>query len=106
MKSISMQAFYKKYQSNPKLKILDVREEDEYVEGHIEEAMLYPLSRVEHWASELAVDQPYFLICRSSHRSKIVGEYLAKRGYDVTDVEGGMLEWEGDLAYGIQPKDR
>src|SRR5690554_6653969 len=101
-----MNAFYTQYQSDSEMRILDVREEHEYGDGHIEGAILFPLSEVVKRLDELDSEEHYYLICRSAQRSKVVGKYLAEQGYNVTDVEGGMLAWEGDMSYGIQPEDR
>ena len=45
--------------------------------------------------SELDSSKSYIFICRSGGRSGRAQEFLADEGYDVTNMVGGMLEWEG-----------
>ena len=75
--------------------ILDVREQDEYDEGHIPGAVLLPYGKVGEKAEEMIEDKnkQILVYCRSGRRSKIAAEELAKLGY--TDVKefGGIIEW-------------
>lgn len=77
------------------LHLLDVREADEVAEGIIPGATHIPLGDVPVRMSELDVSKPYILICRSGGRSGRAAEFLGDEGYDVTNMVGGMLKWEG-----------
>lgn len=37
------------------------------------------------------------MVCRSSARSGRATQYLEDRGFDVTNMIGGMLAWEGEV---------
>ena len=41
----------------------------------------------------LEKEKCYYLICRSGARTLNVTQYLTDLGYDVVNVEGGMLEY-------------
>lgn len=77
--------------------IVDVREQDEWDEQHIEGAIFIPLEQVESRISELAEykDSPIIMQCRSGRRSNIAGTTLVKAGFSkVVNLEGGILAWD------------
>lgn len=91
MQEITVKEFLNQSLENPK--IIDVREIKEYEEGHIPQAMNYPLSEINDWAMTLDVNEHYYLICRSGYRSHNAGLFLEEKGYEVTNLLGGMLEY-------------
>lgn len=94
VKQISVQEAYERLQSaNPPV-IVDVRQPVETQAGSVPGAVLIPLTEFGKRYEELPADRPILTICRSSHRSPIAARRLAKAGYDVTDVSGGMVVWE------------
>ncbi|MDW7674301.1 MAG: rhodanese-like domain-containing protein [Bacillota bacterium] len=80
------------------LQLLDVREEVEYAEGHIEGSVLIPLGQLGDRISELDPEKPVLLICRSGNRSGQAADLLVKEGFkDVNNLEKGILQWPYDL---------
>lgn len=77
--------------------IIDVREVEEYQNGHIENATNLPLSELTQLTDQLDSNQSYDIICRSGGRSAIACEFLSAQGFDVTNVTGGMLAWMGEV---------
>lgn len=78
--------------------ILDVREVDEFAEGHIIGAINLPLSKLKEGNREgLDKDQSYVVICRSGNRSKEASTILAKDNYDIVNVSEGMSSWTGEV---------
>lgn len=79
--------------------ILDVREQDEFDEGHIPSAILIPYTEIENNAEEKLPDKDTLILvyCRSGRRSKIAAESLAKLGYTNVKEFGGIIDWEGEL---------
>ncbi|EHO51728.1 rhodanese-like domain-containing protein [Lentilactobacillus kisonensis] len=75
--------------------IVDVREENEYQDGHIPGAKNWPLSQITRGIDEPNYPQPWYLICRSGHRSKEAATILSDDGYKVIAVKGGMNAWQG-----------
>lgn len=74
--------------------ILDVREPDEFAQGHVPGALNVPLQQVGSWAKDQAKETPLLVICRSGRRSLKASAELAGQGFThVTNVEGGFLAW-------------
>lgn len=72
--------------------VLDVRQPDEYDEGHVPGAVLIPLAELAERLSEVP-PPPVLVICRSGARSLKAAEYLLANGIDATNVAGGTLAW-------------
>ena len=75
--------------------ILDTREQDEFDEGHIPNAILIPYTEIENKAEEMLPDKDAQILvyCRSGRRSKIASESLAKLGYTNVKEFGGIIDW-------------
>lgn len=101
MHSISMKEFNMLYQKDSNVQLIDVREYEEYASGHVKTACLIPLGELLDRYHELDPTKHYYLICRSGSRSHMGCELLRQLGIQATNVEGGMLEWEGEIVYGI-----
>ena len=97
--NISMKDFYEKHTNNSseKLTIIDVREIHEYAAGHIPSAENFPLSTLGADFSKLDKDQKYYVICQAGGRSAKAHAFLHDQGFDVTNVEGGMNNWPGEI---------
>lgn len=76
--------------------ILDVREQDEFDEGHIPNAVLIPYTEIKNQAAEKLPDKdsPILVYCRSGRRSKIAAESLAELGYGNVKEFGGIIDWK------------
>lgn len=76
--------------------IIDVREPEEYREGHVPGARLLPLGTIDA-ASAAAVipakDSTVLVYCRSGVRSKKGAAKLAGLGYGKIYDFGGILQW-------------
>lgn len=76
---------------------IDVREDYEYNEAHIDGFIHFPLSTFEEKYTELPKDKEIIIICRSGNRSMQAATFLKENGYDnVTNVQGAMLDWKGE----------
>jgi phage shock protein E len=77
--------------------LLDVRTKQEYLEGYIPEAVLYPLSDILHATTfEFPKKQTIYVYCRSGRRSGIARKILRKHGYKVKNI-GGILKWRLEI---------
>jgi rhodanese-related sulfurtransferase len=77
--------------------LLDVREPDEYAQGHAPGSTLIPLGQLEQRLSEITSykNKPVAVICRSGRRSAQAAKLLDQAGFStVSNVEGGMLAWQ------------
>lgn len=79
------------------LNMIDVREVDEVEVGKIPGAIHIPLGLVEFRMYELDKSKEYIMICRSGGRSGRAAQFLEGQGYNVINMTGGMLTWEGKV---------
>ena len=77
------------------VQIVDCREQYEWDAGRIEGALHIPLTDVMagDGTDVLDIAKPVAVICRSGNRSELAAMMLTARGFDATNVEGGMEEW-------------
>ena len=73
--------------------ILDVRQPDEHRSGHITATKLIPLNELHRRMKELPQGREIVCVCASGSRSASAAKVLAKEGYTVFDMQGGMLAW-------------
>ncbi len=96
------------------VRVIDVREQNEWDESHLEGAIHVPQAEVAERISELAPDRSERLIvhCRTDNRSARIVDLLGEFGYENTvAVEGGIVAWEKagyPLVYakGLTPEQR
>jgi len=74
-----------------------VREVDEVEAGHIPGIIHIPLGLLEFRMHELNKNESYVVICRSGGRSGQAVQFLESRGFDVVNMVGGMLAWNGEV---------
>ena len=96
MQKISAKDLYDKLQAE-ELQLIDVREVDEFTAGHISGAQNLPLSTLPENYRELDKQSPYHIICQKGGRSARACEFLEAKGYQVTNVEGGVEAFTGKL---------
>jgi len=92
--SINIDQLKKEMKENPNMIILDVRTSEELVGplGHIDGVINIPVQNLEERVTELEKykDKKITIICRSGYRSGIASGILFKKGFKITNVEGGM----------------
>lgn len=79
------------------IEVIDVREDAEVEQGMIEDANHIPLGEIPDNTDSLSKDKHYVLVCRSGGRSMRAATYLNKQGYKVSNLAGGMIEWDGEV---------
>jgi len=79
--------------------ILDVRNPDEFAQGHIPNAILLPSSEVQRDAESILPDknQVILVYCRSGVRSAAAAQELVALGYTAVYDFGGILDWHGEI---------
>ena len=79
--------------------IIDARTEEEFAEGHIENAILIPEYEIADRAEkELPNKEQLILVyCRSGRRSKIASDELVKLGYSNVKEFGGIIDWPYEI---------
>lgn len=96
LETVSVSAFANDLKTKPG-QLLDVRTAEEYAEGHLKGAINIDVQEPDFQAEvsdRLEKDKPVYVYCRSGKRSLLAGEMLAKDGYNVIDLDGGILGWE------------
>jgi len=93
---VSPQEVEKRIEQKEAAQFIDVRNPDEYNAGHIEGAILIPLSVLPVRLHEIDPEKEVIFICRSGGRSAQACEYVIGQGYKkVANLAGGMLNWPG-----------
>ncbi|MCT4781194.1 MULTISPECIES: rhodanese-like domain-containing protein [Exiguobacterium] len=95
MKRFTAKEVQEKLENGEQLNIIDVREVDEVKEGKIPDAIHIPLGLVEFKMNELDKKKQYVMVCRSGARSGRAATYLEGQGFDVINMDGGMMSYEG-----------
>ncbi len=97
MEHITAEELQGKLESGEKLNLIDVREAEEVAQGKIPGVVHIPLGEIQVRMGELEKDKEYVLICRSGSRSSFAGSFLENQGFKVTNMDGGMLTWTGEI---------
>lgn len=77
--------------------VLDVREDSEYKQGHIANAVHIPLGQLKQRAKELEKFRNRTLVayCRTGSRSNSAASLLRKQGFaTVYNLAGGIVAWQ------------
>lgn len=82
------------YDEADNVKIVDVRTKEEFVEGHIKNAINIPLDEIE--SIDISKDTLIIVYCRSGSRSYNAALILKELGYTVKDM-GGLNNWNYKL---------
>lgn len=96
MKTITTEELQKKLEAGEKLELVDVREDEEVAAGMVPGAKHIRMGTIPENLDYFDKDKEYILICRSGNRSGHVCQYLQAQGYNVVNMVGGMLEWNGE----------
>lgn len=79
-------------------RLVDVREEDEWKEGHLKDATLTPLSRISKGLDAKAMaelkEKPVFVHCRAGIRAQKAAALLKAGGVDATPLKASYDELE------------
>lgn len=75
--------------------LLDVREPEEWRDGHAPDAVHIPLGSLGARIKELDPAQEIVTVCRSGNRSTTAAKILMQAGFpNVHNLAGGMIAWE------------
>ncbi len=79
--------------TKPQPFLLDVRQPEEYREGHIAGATLIPLGDLPRKLDQLPRDREIICVCRSGNRSHSATRQLQAAGLQAVNLQGGMSAW-------------
>jgi adenylyltransferase/sulfurtransferase len=94
----------KKALDDPKLgiRVIDVRDPDEYQIARIAGVTLYPLGLLPQRFTELDPNQMLYIHCKSGKRSMKALEFLRQQGFKyVKNVKGGIDAWSDEIDHNI-----
>jgi rhodanese-related sulfurtransferase len=94
--SYSPAAFEKLLQEDTAIQLVDVRRPDEYVAGHMDDAVPINVEDADFSIkadSLLDKSRPVAVYCKGGVRSKKAAGQLAKKGYKVYDLDNGYKGW-------------
>jgi rhodanese-related sulfurtransferase len=85
------------YDELERIQLVDCREQYEWEAGRVAGAIHIPLNDIMGGAGgDLSHDTPIAVICRSGNRSELATMMLQARGFDATNLEGGIEAWVAD----------
>src|SRR5271157_3394760 len=84
------------------IKVIDVREPDEYQIAHINSVPLYPLSVLPQRFTELDPNQQMYIHCKSGVRSMKALHFLRGQGFKyLKSVKGGINAWSDEIDHAV-----
>lgn len=80
------------------MRLIDVREDIEFMLGHVPQAVNVPLSDFTSRIASFSKEETYYVICRTGNRSDFACKYMTSLGFKkVFNVLPGMHEWNGEI---------
>jgi rhodanese-related sulfurtransferase len=87
----------KELMAEGKVKVVDVRNPDEWQGGHVPDATLIPLPQIINNPDQALQgdrEQPMLFICAVGERSAVACEVAAMLGYQtIYNLQGGTMQW-------------
>ena len=93
---LNLETFQSQFESGASgaFQFVDVREQDEYAEGHIPGAVNIPLTEFMARVDEVSEDEPVVLVCNTGVRSSQAALFLVSMGYeDIYNLDDGTKGW-------------
>lgn len=101
MEHLTQEEWASQLENDDNAVILDVRTDKEVAEGIIPNAIHIDIYKGQEFVAqieELDPDKNYYVYCRSGNRSGQACNIMEQLGFEnAFNLEGGILEWEGDL---------
>ena len=84
----------KKMMADGDVQIVDVRQPEEYAQGHVPGAVLIPLNTVMQRIDQISADKDVIMVCGVGERSAVAAEMAAAMGRSrLYNLEGGTIAW-------------
>ncbi|HZG51544.1 MAG TPA: rhodanese-like domain-containing protein [Pyrinomonadaceae bacterium] len=97
-KTITPSEFASRAASGEHVRLIDVREPEEFELARVEGAELLPLSRFQEWAGALDAGEEIVVMCHHGIRSAQVCAYLAAQGFTkMVNLAGGIERWSWEV---------
>ena len=94
--SVDANKFADIIQKANKIQIVDVRTPDEFSEGHLPGAVNIDVNGTDFAEQIKKLDKkvPVAVYCRSGRRSKAAATQLSEQGFEVVELDGGIISWQ------------
>ena len=92
--TLNAQELSEKLKNSKRPLVIDVRQPEEYREGHIAGAKLIPLGELGGRMKELSKGTEIVCVCASGSRSRSATKMLVGAGYTAINMNGGMFTWK------------
>ena len=92
-KNITAEDLNEKIERGDDFLLLDVRTPAEHASQAIEGSYLIPVQELSYRVAELPRNKEIVAYCRVGNRSAFASTYLARLGYNVKNLEGGIAAW-------------
>ena len=99
MNVITTEQLLQKIEAGEEISVIDVRESDEVAAGIIPGAKHIALGQIDNSMDQLDKLVPHYIVCKAGGRSAMACEILEDNGYDVTNIAGGMMDWDGEVQF-------
>lgn len=99
IQEINSEELQKVLEKDNHVEVIDVREDEEVAQGIIGVAKHIPMQEIPERLDDLSKDKEYVIVCRSGNRSMRVATFLDEQGFKVTNLAGGMLDWDGEVVF-------
>ncbi|MFD2618327.1 rhodanese-like domain-containing protein [Terrilactibacillus laevilacticus] len=97
LKTLNEDSFRSGYR---KAQLIDVREPNEFDNGHILGARNIPLTQLKMRKTEIRKDKPVYLYCANGFRSARAAAVLRKMGVkELYQLKGGFKKWTGKVKH-------
>lgn len=101
MEDLSQEEWASQLENDKNAVVLDVRTDAEVADGIIPNAIHIDIYKGQDFIDEIETldkDKNYYVYCRSGNRSGQACAIMEQLGFEKAyNLEGGILEWEGDL---------
>jgi molybdopterin/thiamine biosynthesis adenylyltransferase/rhodanese-related sulfurtransferase len=107
IREVSVQEVRDKLNPAQGFTLLDIRESDEWEQGHLDQAIFLPRGFLELRADKMLPDksQPIVVYCAGGTRSALAAKTLHDMGYnDVYSMRGGFTEWKNNGLPFVSPE--
>ena len=101
-RKVSFETAKQMMDAQPDHLILDVREEEEYITGHADGAVLFPLDTINAETAQAVIPAKNTLVfayCHSGSRSKQAVQKLSELGYTAVYDLGSLVGWPYGMAW-------
>ena len=99
MNVITTDQLLQKIDAGEEISIIDVRESDEVATGIIPGAKHIALGQIENNMDQIDKTVPHYIVCKAGGRSAMACEILEGNGFEVTNIAGGMMDWDGEVQF-------